>query len=190
MQRIVSCAALAAALIIASSAAFASDPNLELMAGQTAPTESTKSIEVTGGYDSPVVVHATAFLSDGGAADQFYLSFGGGYVYGQNGGTCMMAPVNFPVGAEITAMYITYVDNYTSDMNVQLRRKYMTNDDASEVVAQVSTSGQSTSQTSSSTSAITNGLVANQYWGYFVNFCLPNTSDLQFVNARFYYTDG
>lgn len=193
MKRTIICAVLAAVLSILPSPAWAFDPNVETMAeADVMDVMSTPKSggESSGAYSSPMVVHATSFLSDGGAADQFFVSFSGGYLYGKNGGTCMMAPVYLPIGCEITWMYITIVDNDATDLTVQLRRQYVSGSNASEIIASVSSSGASTTINSPYTSSITNPVVSSQYYNYFFNFCLPDTANIKFFNARLYYTDG
>lgn len=192
MKRLICCGVIAAALMIAPSMVAASDPNLDAMAQQTTSSEQKTGteFETRSGYDAPAMLPAASFLIDGGDPNQYYFSFGGGYLYGRNGGTCMLAPLRLPVGAEITSMYINYIDDYTGSMNVQLRRKDVRNTDVTVILAQVATTGDDANVSTSLTSAITNPIVENQYFTYFVNFCLPDTSEIKFFNARVYYIDG
>ena len=190
MKCTISCAVLAAVLSILPSAAWAFDPNVEAMAEAGVMSAPKSEAEAGGAYSSPMVVHATSFLDDGGPADQYFVSFSGGYVYGMNGGTCMMAPVYLPIGSEITRMYITIIDNDATDFSVQLRRQYVQTSNASEILATVSSSGAGTTIYSVATSSITNPIVTSQYYNYFFNFCLPDTTNIKFFNARLYYDEG
>jgi hypothetical protein len=168
----------------------ASDPNVDLSAGPVSASSTKTGSEEGVGYGSPMVVHASSFHNDGGAADQFFMSFSGGYVYGKNGGTCMQAPIHLPVGAEMISFYANVIDNAATDLTVTLFRKYVSTNTASEQLASVTSSGTSTTPTSLYTGAIATPIVPSQYYHYYITFCLPDDVNMKFINARVYYIDG
>jgi hypothetical protein len=95
--------------------------------------------------------------------------FGGDAVGGayptQVGGGWLMAPVNLPHGAVVTALHMTYLDNTgAGDMTVALHART----DAANLldIALVSTSGQSTAVRSGSTFTVNDGVIDNATRGY------------------------
>ncbi len=62
-----------------------------------------------------LVLPPAAFTSDGNDPDGFFYSFSGGYLKGRGAiGACLLAPVNLPVGVEITGLEVRLNDNNAS----------------------------------------------------------------------------
>jgi hypothetical protein len=95
------------------------------------------------GGPSPLVIPAAAFTSDGGDPDGFYFSFGGGYING-DGTAFLKTPAYLPKGAIVYQVYASLYDNASGNVTVNLRRVNRSTG-ATNVMASVSTSSNSTS---------------------------------------------
>jgi hypothetical protein len=73
--------------------------------------------------NSPVVIPAAAFSSDGYDPDSIFFSFWSGYMRGGNTNTCFKAPVYIPMHATMVDMWTSVYDNDPSaDIWIRLYR--------------------------------------------------------------------
>lgn len=116
---------------------------------------------------SPAVIPPAAFRSLNGRPAQ--LNTSGGYVFASflNGGPpndCLVAPVILPDGTNIQSVQATLYDQRAdSNVHLQLRRKRLGTNLASEVLATVSTAGASSAPQQVSTSAVSHPRVHHAY---------------------------
>lgn len=144
---------------------------------------------------SPVVVPAAAFRTVSGrpailVASEGYLMasfFNGGFAT-----DCTVAPVNLPDGTTLDSLRATLFDSRAeSNVAIQLRRKRLNTNQASEVIAEVTTTGTSGHQ-QVMTSSFTAPIVDHAY-SYFLATTgpCPVTDSTQRIYAvRVYHTEA
>lgn len=145
-------------------------------------------------YSSPLTIPAADFTSDGNLPEQirFIVLDGdrGGFFRGLNSpDACIMAPAYLPDGAGITNLTATVVDSDTINrIIVRLFRSSRTSG-VVNTLATVSTSTSSSSQSVQdiSTTSISNGVVDNDNFTYYVTTCLP-AATIQLYSVRVFYT--
>ena len=122
---------------------------------------------------SPLVVPAAAFSGDGDAEGSYYFLFSEGYIYGnsQNYG-CVKAPVYPPHGATVTSVWATVRDNNASD-NIELRlRRVNILTGVMDTMATLTTSGASTNIQQISDTSVSEGVIDNTLYFYYLVDCL------------------
>ena len=137
------------------------------------------------GGSAPLVIPAAAFTSDGVDPDGFYFSFAGGYVNG-DGSACLKAPAYLPQGAYVTSVYASLYDNASGNVTVNLRRVHRSTG-ATNVMASVSTSSNSTSIQQRSDTSISYPDISYPTYAYYVTTCL-SYADHRVYAVRIYYT--
>jgi hypothetical protein len=154
--------------------------------GSGMPASGGASSMVAAGYTSPLVIPAADFRSDGLAPGGYTFIFVTGYMVGSTG-NCVMAPAYLPNGATVYQFWASAYDNDpANDLGVELHRVNNYNG-AQNVMASVTTTGQSGAIQSLSDYVITNPLVVYPDYSYYVTACL-NTSNLRIYSARVWYT--
>lgn len=156
------------------------DPAGQRLEGQSGP-ESNPAV-----YDSPLVIPAADFRSDGLNPDGYYFLFSRGSIEGDTAFPCMMAPAYLPEGAEVFEMWASVIDNAANNITVILRRVDNYNGNM-DIMASTSSSGTSTSITSISDLTIDFPLVEYPTYSYYVTTCVPDTVEL--YSVRLWYNN-
>lgn len=156
-------------------------------------------IEYTGppaGIDtgSPHVVPAAAFRSPSGRPA--LLAANEGFLWASllNGGPpfdCMVAPVHLPHGVRIESLEaILYDDRAESEVQIQLRRKRLNNNQAGQLIAAVVTSGATAGVQQLTTSNVSHEIVhhAFEYFLYTSSPCLATESSQRIYAVRIHHT--
>lgn len=140
-------------------------------------------------FGSPLVIPAADFVSDGIAPNTYVFDATRGAVRGTNSqSTCLMAPAYLPNGATITSLVMTVIDNDTINRIIVALYRANKNTGGATIVASASTTNQfasSNPQDFASTS-ISNGVVDNINFSYYVTTCLP-AATIQLYSARVFY---
>jgi hypothetical protein len=160
------------------------------LAGEAA---SVALAEAVAQYSSPLTIPAADFTSDGIFPDQIRFVVlednRGGYFRGLNSpDACLMAPAYLPDGAAITNLTATVVDSDSINrIIVSLYRSSRTTGSVN-TLATVSTSTGSSSQALQdiSTTSISNGVVDNTNYTYYVTTCLP-AATIHLYSVRIFY---
>jgi hypothetical protein len=140
---------------------------------------------IEAGYQSPLVISAADFSSDGFDPDGFYFSFAGGYING-DGSACLKAPAYLPQGATVTSVYASLYDNASDDVTVNLRRVNRSTG-ATDVMASVSTASNSTSIQQRGDTSISYPDISYPTYAYYVTTCLSYANHRVYA-VRIYYT--
>jgi hypothetical protein len=140
---------------------------------------------IEAGYQSPLVISAADFSSDGFDPDGFFFSFAGGYING-DGSACLKAPAYLPKGATITSLYASLYDNADGNVTVNLRRVNRSTG-ATNVMASASTSSNSTSIQQRSDTSISYPDISYPTYAYYVTTCLSYANH-RVYSVRIYYT--
>jgi len=141
---------------------------------------------IEAGYQSPLVIPAADFSSDGSDPDGFFFSFSGGYVNG-DGTACLKAPAYLPKGAHVTSVYASLYDNASGNVTVNLRRVNRSTG-ATNVMAAASTSSNSTSIQNRSDTSINYPDVSYPTYAYYVTTSLYHANH-RVYSVRIYYTE-
>ena len=137
-------------------------------------------------YTSPLQIPAADFRSDGWAPDSTMFWFAFGYMEGDAGSGCVMAPAYVPDGGTLTALWISARDNdATFNVSVTLWRVHY-DTGATDILAYVSTTGASGSIQNPGDMTVDNPITSSTY-AYYLTQCLYNFNT-QFYSARIYYT--
>lgn len=137
---------------------------------------------------SLINVPASSFRSDGNGGTFFAfedLSFRGD---GGSGG-CIMAPVHFPGGVNVTGMYLSYYDNSDSvNLSVNLRRSGYLHSlgELAQEMATLSSTGKVASIQVVGTSVISLPTINNLDYTYNLTACLLS-ADVRLYSVRFYF---
>ena len=134
--------------------------------------------------DAAEVIPAAAFTSDGFDPDGFFFSFAGGYING-DGSACLKAPAYLPDGAIVTWVYASIYDNADGDVTVNLQRVNRSTG-ATNAMASVSTSSNSTSIQQRYDSSISYPDIDYPDYAYYVTTCL-DYADHRIYSVRIYY---
>jgi hypothetical protein len=137
------------------------------------------------GYQSPLVIPAADFSSDGDDPDGFFFNFAGGYING-DGSACLKAPAYLPKGATISSVYASLYDNASGDVTVNLRRVNRSTG-ATNKMATVSTTSNSTNIQQRSDISINYPTVSYPTYAYYVTTCLSYANH-RIYSVRIYYT--
>jgi hypothetical protein len=136
------------------------------------------------GGSAPLVIPAAAFTSDGFDPDGFFFSFAGGYVNG-DGSACLKAPVYLPKGAVVYRTYASLYDNASGNVTVNLRRVNRSTG-ATNVMASMSTTSDSTSIQNRPDLSISYPDISYPTYAYYVTTCL-SSADHRLYSVRIYY---
>jgi hypothetical protein len=137
------------------------------------------------GGSAPLVIPAAAFTSDGWDPDGFFFSFSGGYVNG-DGSACLKAPVYLPKGAVVYRTYASLYDNDSSgSITVNLRRVNKSTG-ATNVMASMSTTSDSTSIQNRPDLSISYPEIEYPLYAYYATTCLKS-ADHRLYSVRIYY---
>lgn len=136
-----------------------------------------------------MVVPASAFTADSNGR-QWFFGFSNAFIYPTGSGSyCGIAPIYLPDGATVAA-FTTYVyDNHADNGTVTyLHAKPIGSTTKATTMATLSTTGQSTSLQSLTTFSITQPVVDNSSYTYYVGVCLWGPNDtLRFYAAQIMY---
>ncbi len=155
-------------------------------------TEGEEGVRsATAGSTYILVIPSGAFINSGGLSEGSTNFYGtNGYIRGNGSGFgCVSAPAFLPIGATVTSLYVSYIDDDASvDMTVGLRRvRHTTGAPAnSTTLAVVESSLSSSNIRVSGTATIIDPVVSNSY-SYYVSTCLAN-ANLKLYSVRIYYT--
>jgi hypothetical protein len=128
-----------------------------------------------------LMVHASAFIP--GMSTTIYRLAGASLYNDTSPSALFYAPVSLPQGATINRFVLFYLDNNDSNIIGRLSRTPHPGNVSSDL-ATVSSSGASTTPTFAETTGITNPVVDNQSYGYYVWVFIPaNTSNNSAVNG-------
>jgi hypothetical protein len=131
---------------------------------------------IEAGYQSPLVIPAADFSSDGTDPDGFFFSFAGGYVNG-DGSACLKAPAYLPKGAHVVSVYASLYDNASGNVAVNLRRVNRSTGETN-VMATANTSSDSTSIQQRGDTTINYPDVSYPTYAYYVTTCLSHAKML------------
>jgi hypothetical protein len=140
-------------------------------------------------FGSPMVIPAADFVSDGVAPNTYVFDATRGAVRGTNSqSTCLMAPAYLPNGATITSLVMTVIDNDTINRIIVALYRANKNTGGATVVASAATTNSFASSNPQDLAAttITNGVVDNLNFSYYVTTCLP-AATIQLYSARVFY---
>ena len=139
-----------------------------------------------------VSIPAAAFHSDGFYPDCFFFYFYGGYITTTlSSGCCVSTPVHVPEGAVIYQVWMSAIDNSgSSDQSLRLFRVNK-NTGTVDIMAIVSTSGQSASIGDFSDTSIDNPTVVYPDYAYYIGTCLRPNIHLYTVRVWYHpHTDA
>jgi hypothetical protein len=140
---------------------------------------------------SPLVIPGAEFRSDGHDSDAVFFSFASGHFRGEHASSCLMAPVNLPQFATISAIYASVYDN-DSDSGVNMWvRLYRVNNYSGAVdhMAAMETTTDMNAVQVLSDPSITHPNVSYPYYSYYVGTCLESTAT-RIYSVRIYYTEN
>lgn len=135
-----------------------------------------------------LVIPSAEFRHDGNSPDLGFFSFSGGYWRGEAGSPCLMAPVYLPRIGTVYQVWATVYDNDASlDFWLNL---YRVDNYSGNVVtlAELTSSGASTSLESIYDVTIEGGLVNYPQYSYYLGTCLSSNS-IHLYNVRVWYSD-
>jgi hypothetical protein len=139
-----------------------------------------------------VSIPAAAFHSDGNYPDCFFFSFYSGYITTTlSSNCCVSTPVHVPEGAVIYQVWISAIDNSgSSNQSLRLFRVNK-NTGTVDIMATVSTSGQSTSIRHFYDISIDNPTVVYPNYAYYIGTCLRPNINLYTVRVWYHpHTDA
>lgn len=136
------------------------------------------------GGSSFVFIPAAAFTSDGNDPDGFFFDFAGGYVNG-SGTACLKAPVYLPHGVTVHSVYAFLYDNAAGNVLVNLRRVDVFSG-ASDVMAYLGTSSDSTTIQTSRDITINHPETSYPTYAYYLTTCL-NYADHRLYAVSIYF---
>lgn len=164
--------------------------SLMAAAGWTSAETPEEALNKSFGAGSPLVIPAAAFSTNGNDADSTLYQAFFGFIEGTGvGGGCVQAPAYLPHGARITSMYVSLVDNDSSN-NIYVSLYRRANDSLFDVtsMAYVQSSGASTSVIAPYDASITSPTVDFPRYSYYVTTCLP-TASTRLISIRLYYQE-
>lgn len=134
------------------------------------------------------VIPSAEFRHDGNFPDLGFFSFSGGYWVGDTPSPCFMAPVYLPRVGTIYQVWATIYDN-DADLNIWLNLYRVDNYTGTVIaLAELISSGASTSLESIYDVTIEQGLVSYPQYSYYLGTCLASSS-LRLYNVRVWYSD-
>ena len=150
--------------------------------------------EAAEGYQSPLVIPAAEFSSDGSnQPGDFFYSFPGGYLLGTDPvtTTCLQAPAYLPQGATVTGLFVSVYDN-TDTGNMFLNLYRVDNFNAANDVVRMAEVLTSDAGTSGSIVTLTDQTISSAgvlypNFSYYVGVCLD--ANVRLYAARIYYTE-
>jgi hypothetical protein len=117
----------------------------------------------------------------------------GGFVAGDSPGgvCCLVAPVHRPQGAEVAAVFFLIRDQSTDDVTLSLRRKRLSDTSSSTPLGTASSSSSGAGVRLFSDVTITNGVVDNDQYSYFVSTdtCLDQELDLRLYGSLVFFSE-
>lgn len=135
-----------------------------------------------------LVIPSAEFRHDGNSPDLGFFSFSGGYWRGEAGSPCLMAPVYLPRIGTVYQVWATIYDNDASrEFWLNLFRVDNYTGDV-VTLAELTSSGASTSLESIYDVTIEGGLVNYPQYSYYLGTCLASSS-LRLYNVRVWYSD-
>lgn len=139
---------------------------------------------------SPLVIPAAAFRSDGHDPDAIFFSFIGGYVRGEHGNSCLMAPVYLPQFATAEIIYASAYDNDSnSGVNLWINLYRMHNyTGAVDLMAHMETTSDMDAIQVLSDPSIDYNSVSYPTYSYYIGTCLESTNT-RLYSVRIYYTE-
>ncbi|MBP9146863.1 MAG: hypothetical protein KBF21_21465 [Thermoanaerobaculia bacterium] len=118
----------------------------------------------------------------------------GGYVAADSPGgvCCLVAGVHLPEGATVSSIFFFLRDASADDVTLSLRRKRIDDESTSTAMGSTTTSGTGAGVRLFSDVSITEGVIDNRSYSYFVSTdtCLDQGLDLRFVGALVFFTEG
>lgn len=189
--------ALALAAFLARTSAAAARADGSAAAASGSPELERAPEAVAAGYVSPWVIGYADFVpqSSGSEACLYDAPTHGGaaFLAGDSpGGTCcVVAPVHFPDGATVTAAFFYIRDESGADLTMSLRRKRLDDFNPSTILATATTNDSSSAIRIFSDATISNAVVDNTHYAYFVSSdtCLDHELDLRLYHVLLFYSE-
>jgi hypothetical protein len=151
-----------------------------------------------GGFVSPWNLGYSDFVPQSPGSDDCHYDTpaggNGGFVSADSPGgvCCLVAGVHLPDGATVSSIFFYLRDDSTDDVTLSLRRKRIDDESTSTVLGSATTSGTGAGVRIFSDVSITQGLVDNRNYTYFVSTdtCLDQELDLRIVGALLFFSEG
>jgi len=152
-----------------------------------AQVQPSEDIETRALVQDVLVIPSASFRSDGNYPEYSFYWFGGGYWHGNDAySTCLMAPVYVPDGVKIIEVWATVYDNDgVNDFWINLYREDNYSGSVN-IMAQLSSAGQSTSLISAYDVSVSYGDVNYPNYSYYLGTCLGDL-DHRLYNVRVWY---
>lgn len=171
--------------------ALATSPTIEVL--ENAVQLRAEEAMTTKGFggDSPMVISAAAFATNGNHDGTYYYHPFEGHMQGKSTTDgCVQAPLYLPEGAEISQLIASIIDEDSgADVYVSLMRSdnYAYHD--ADTLGTANTGGSTASMQTPSDTTISHPLVTYPRYHYWVQLCLPSM-DTKLYSVRVYFDDG
>lgn len=156
---------------------------------QASSAEEPQAIGIEGNTINayvPLIIPVADFRSDGFKPNSTFFSFSGGYQQGNaEAYGCMMAPVYLPDGATVEQLYISVVDNDSSNVTVTLYRVDVYTG-LTDIMGAVTSSGASSSLVSLGDTTIDYPTVDYPTYAYYVTTCI-SSANIKLYSVRIWY---
>lgn len=117
----------------------------------------------------------------------------GGFIAGDSPGgvCCLVAPVYLPQGATVTSVFFYVRDQSGDDLTLSLRRKRLDSLASSSALGTATSSGSGAGVRIFSDVTITNGVVDNDHYSYFVSTdnCLDQELDMRLYGGLVFFSE-
>lgn len=151
-----------------------------------------------GGFVSPATLGYADFVAQSSGSDDCYYDVpseaNGGFVSADSPGgvCCLVAGVHLPDGATVSSIFFYLRDASADDVTVSLRRKRIDDESTATAMGSVTTSGTGSGVRLFSDVSITQGLVDNRDYTYFVSTdtCLDQELDLRLLSGLIFFSEG
>ncbi len=153
---------------------------------QPAPGSDTGPQAVIGDYNSPMIIPAAEFSSDGANPDHTFFSFPDGFVRGTGAGSgCLKAPVYLPDGAVVDYFYGYIVDNESAYTVTVTLERVLAQTGAHDLMASITTSEVSPEIKYLRAPSISPNTISDLF-AYYATTCLY-TENTKLYAVRIYY---
>lgn len=160
------------------------------------PEEALSAPE--GGFVSPATLGYADFVPQSSGSDDCYYDVpseaNGGFVSADSPGgvCCLVAGVHLPDGATVSSIFFYLRDASADDVTLSLRRKRIDDESTATAMGSVTTSGTGSGVRLFSDVSITQGLVDNRDYTYYVSTdtCLDQELDLRLLSGLIFFSEG
>ncbi|MEO7794075.1 MAG: hypothetical protein ABIV06_04820 [Thermoanaerobaculia bacterium] len=162
------------------------------------PDQEETQAAPEGGFVSPWNLGYSDFVPQSGGSDDCHYDTpsqgNGGFVAADSPGgvCCLVAGVRLPDGATVTALILYLRDNSADDVTISLRRKRIDDESTSTAMASATTSGTGTGVRIFSDVSISEAVVDNRNYTYFVSTdtCLDQELDLRLLGGLLFFSEA